>query len=609
MDLAKHTILEGADAKYIVARRIDNGGVGTVFEAQRATDKVHVAVKVLHGGRLPITDTARERFRREIAVAMRLPEHPSVVKCLDFGEYDGDAFLVMEYLTGGTVGQRIKKKDYSDAVAFRWCKQLIDGVLFLHSQGCIHRDLKPNNLLLTASGDLQIGDLGIVRDSSSDAYLTLAGDQIGSVLYISMHQRECPDEADEDDDAFSVCCCMYEILTRRRIHPFGERFVELVGSMLPAFVTDLVTQGLVGAKKKEALLLLSQCFELSGGDAGIAPLASSVGLNKCVVVPAVADSGSVRWNTLRNLPLHPVGIEEYRVPPKEGMYDACFIGDDLFLVSSYKKVHLIRFADGRFSCIQSLPTKCTDARLASNGEYVVGLSYDGFTAWRVNGEVLAPIRSARGLTRHLLAPDMSRVSIHPTLGLVALSFAQAHPQLLELDTGATHVLDRLSSGSLVQFAGESRLVSWGGRFVSAYCFEVDTKSYRVALVSTFSHLDPTQVASRSDGSWVVAVCKGGLKTLSLDDGSVGSSGLPSGIPTQLPKTLVLHPTRHQLALRLGDREWLVGGEKREPLWARLDAGWAINGLAWSPSGHCLLRHDSWSLGLLEPYSAGSTSGS
>ena len=184
----RRDILTGNKSTYVVRRLIDQGGVGAVLLARRQSDGADVAVKLLHGGRFPVSDVALKRFADEIDLSLGL-DHPNIVRATDKGEHAGALFLVMEYLDGGTIAQRIERTDYDRATAFKWCAELVDGLEYLHSKGCVHRDIKPNNLLIDSDGVLKISDLGILKDTSKHAYLTLSGEQMGSVLYISRRQR------------------------------------------------------------------------------------------------------------------------------------------------------------------------------------------------------------------------------------------------------------------------------------------------------------------------------------------------------------------------------------------------------------------------------------
>jgi len=261
-DLGRGDLLTGRSGTYIIKSLIDRGGVGAVYNAHRLSDRVRAAVKVLHGGRFPVTPVARERFRTEIANAMKL-KHEWLVEAYDFGQVEDHDFLVMEHVSGGTIAKQVEGRQYDDETALRWCAQLLEGVSYLHAEGYIHRDLKPNNLLLTTSGDLKISDLGILRDLSAEAYLTLSGDQIGSVLYISRHQRERPADAGIADDAYSAACCMYEILSRRRIHVYPEHLSNLVGERFPVYLCDLIMGCLAGHEPEKAIVELSSLLKVN----------------------------------------------------------------------------------------------------------------------------------------------------------------------------------------------------------------------------------------------------------------------------------------------------------------------------------------------------------
>src|SRR5215218_7783226 len=125
-DLSRGDLLTGSSGTYIIKSLIDRGGVGAVYDAQRVSDRIRVAVKVLHGGRFPVTAVARERFRTEIANAMKL-RHAWLVQAHDFGQIEDHDFLVMEYVGGGTVAKQIERRQYDDETALRWCAQLLEG--------------------------------------------------------------------------------------------------------------------------------------------------------------------------------------------------------------------------------------------------------------------------------------------------------------------------------------------------------------------------------------------------------------------------------------------------------------------------------------------------
>jgi serine/threonine protein kinase len=334
-NLNRGDLLTGGSGTYIIKSLIDRGGVGAVYHGQRVSDRMPVAIKILHGGRFSVTAAARERFRAEIANAMKL-QHAGLVQAHDFGKIEEHDFLVMEHVGGGTIAKQVERGQYDDETALRWCAQLLEGLGYLHNQGYIHRDLKPNNLLLTTSGDLKISDLGILRDLSAEAYLTLSGDQTGSVLYISRHQRERPADAGIADDAYSAACCMYEILSRRRIHVYPEHLSDIVGERFPAYVCDLIMSCLAGHETEEALAELSGLLKVNPkGQSSLLDDARRPEVNTFIFQLA-ASKRNVGLQRRRLAHAAPLKLEaEIKIPDdnKKGPFRATYLSDELLIVS------------------------------------------------------------------------------------------------------------------------------------------------------------------------------------------------------------------------------------------------------------------------------------
>ncbi|MGW6276996.1 serine/threonine-protein kinase [Kribbella sp. NPDC055071] len=199
--------------RYQVVAPIGRGGMGEVY---RATDLVlsrDVAVKVL----LPIPETlaARERFLREARASARL-RHPHVVAAYDFGRYGAACFLAMELVQGRTLGQELKRVGPLPADrAEQLIRQAAAGLAAAHAQGLVHRDIKPDNLLLTGDGCVKVADFGIVRFlDDATTTMTAGGQIIGTSHYLSP-ERVLGQPAEPASDVYALGCVLYQLVTGR----------------------------------------------------------------------------------------------------------------------------------------------------------------------------------------------------------------------------------------------------------------------------------------------------------------------------------------------------------------------------------------------------------
>src|SRR5215213_3740743 len=160
MSEARKTVL---DNRYDVGRPLGSGGMGEVFLARDRVLGRDVALKVLRTQYAGDFEFA-ERFKREARSAASL-SHPNIVQVYDRGETeDGASYIAMEYVPGGTLKERISREGPLEAAdAAGLGAQIADALGAAHEQGMIHRDIKPQNVLVTASGDLKVTDFGIAR--------------------------------------------------------------------------------------------------------------------------------------------------------------------------------------------------------------------------------------------------------------------------------------------------------------------------------------------------------------------------------------------------------------------------------------------------------------
>lgn len=198
---------------------IGQGGMGAVFLAQQSRPRRQVAVKVL----MPLTPLPsnqlvafHERFRRETDAAASL-EHPNIIPVYEYGEFKGLAYLVMPYISGGTLRDVMEREG---ALAFpkvlSFLEQLAAALDFAHERGVIHRDIKPANILLTPQGRALLTDFGLVKISTEEhevlRRLTGPGAPVGTPDYMSPEQV-LGDQVDGRADLYSLGVILYQMVT------------------------------------------------------------------------------------------------------------------------------------------------------------------------------------------------------------------------------------------------------------------------------------------------------------------------------------------------------------------------------------------------------------
>ncbi len=203
--------------RYASPDLVAHGGMGEVYRATDTALERTVAVKVL-SDRYARQDDARARFRREALAAARLSATPNVVTVYDVAEHEGKPLIVMEYLEGGSVYDRLRAGRTRRAQALTWLEQAADALDRAHAKGVVHRDVKPANLLLDRDGNVHVSDFGIASATGADM-LTEPGTVLGTAGYLSPEQaRGAP--ATPASDRYSLAVVAFELLTGRR--PFGD---------------------------------------------------------------------------------------------------------------------------------------------------------------------------------------------------------------------------------------------------------------------------------------------------------------------------------------------------------------------------------------------------
>lgn len=193
---------------------LGRGGMGAVYKArQRDLDRL-IAVKVLPREFDRDPDFA-ERFIRE-ARAMARVSHPNIVAIHDFGQRDGQFFLLMEYIDGVNLRQAMQARQLSPEEALAIVPQICDALQYAHDEGIIHRDIKPENILLDGKGRVKIADFGLakIRTTEDDAsQITRTNQVMGTPSYMAPEQWKPTISVDHRADIYSLGVVFYELLT------------------------------------------------------------------------------------------------------------------------------------------------------------------------------------------------------------------------------------------------------------------------------------------------------------------------------------------------------------------------------------------------------------
>jgi serine/threonine protein kinase len=192
---------------YQIEGLIGRGGMGRVYRAVQVATRRPVAIKLLSHGVAPERMAV---FRREAATLAQM-EHPHIVPLYDYGEHEGVPYLVVRFLGGGTVADRLRSGPIEADVALRWISDVAAALDAAHRRGITHRDVKPSNLLLDESGNVYLGDFGIAGTTVDLA----TAPHSGSAAYASPEQArgEAPDAR---SDVYSLAVTAFEMLTGQK---------------------------------------------------------------------------------------------------------------------------------------------------------------------------------------------------------------------------------------------------------------------------------------------------------------------------------------------------------------------------------------------------------
>jgi serine/threonine protein kinase len=225
---AEETFAPGARlGDYEILAELGGGGMGRVYRARDLTLERIVALKTL-APQFRNDQVLVQRFLKEARAAARL-NHPNIVQIYDFGKEGDTYYLAMEYVEGESLAQFLKRGTFTESDAISVTRFTCRALVVAHADGLIHRDIKPDNLMLTAKGELKLVDLGVAKRVDEDQSLTQTGQALGTPHYISPEQIRAAKDIDGRADIYSLGATMYHLVTGKP--PFNGSSSAMVMSL------------------------------------------------------------------------------------------------------------------------------------------------------------------------------------------------------------------------------------------------------------------------------------------------------------------------------------------------------------------------------------------
>jgi len=232
--MSQDTVVDQRLGHYRIIEKIGAGGMGEVYRAHDQHLSRDVAIKVLPPGTLT-DESARKQFHKEALILSQL-NHPNIATIYDFDAQQGVDFLVMEYIDGITLSEKVAGRPLPEKKVLRLGVQLAEGLAGAHDRGVVHRDLKPGNLRVTSDGRLKILDFGLaklwrpVTDSASTESFSETHAMAGTLPYMAPEQL-LGEQIDARTDIYAAGSVLYEMSTGQRPFAEAERS-QLIGAIL-----------------------------------------------------------------------------------------------------------------------------------------------------------------------------------------------------------------------------------------------------------------------------------------------------------------------------------------------------------------------------------------
>ncbi|OBJ86647.1 serine/threonine-protein kinase [Mycobacterium asiaticum] len=247
------SLVGGTFGKYEVSRLLGRGGMGEVYEAFDTDKRRAVALKVLTE-QFADDDTFRERFLRESHAAAILQE-PHVIPIHDWGEIDHTLYIDMRLVNGQTLHEILERQPLTPERAIDIIRQVAAALDAAHANGLIHRDVKPQNIIVTPDDFAYLVDFGIA-EARGETHLTMTGYQVGSFAYMAPERLNSNQPATAAVDVYALACVLYEALTGHQPFAGGHQQViaghlsslpprpSAVRPGLPAALDEVIARGM-----------------------------------------------------------------------------------------------------------------------------------------------------------------------------------------------------------------------------------------------------------------------------------------------------------------------------------------------------------------------------
>ncbi len=224
-----NVVLPRRIGRFEIVRRLGSGGFGYVYEAFDPHLERKVALKVPRDTTLA-KRKALARFLREPKAAAVL-RHPNIVPVYDAGEHDGRYFIAWAYIEGETLARRLRSQRFDTRQSVELVRRLAEGLHHAHSQGVVHRDVKPSNIMIDQNGEPLLMDFGLARVDHAATKLTGDGAVLGTPAYIAPEQIDrAYGEVSPKSDQYSLGVLLYELLTGER--PFQGSLADVFHAVL-----------------------------------------------------------------------------------------------------------------------------------------------------------------------------------------------------------------------------------------------------------------------------------------------------------------------------------------------------------------------------------------